>query len=78
MTLNGELTRTFEGPAGVDFVHCAVSPRGEWLHCAGEDQQLHSFDASTGKVAHTINVSDKDLVGAALHPYRNIVATWGL
>jgi WD40 repeat-containing protein SMU1 len=77
MALSGQLLRTFDAPQlSADFVHCAVSPRGEWLYCAGSDNQLHCFETGTGKLEHSLKVSDKDLIGASHHPYRNIVATW--
>lgn len=78
LSMSGQLIRSFEGPAGgPDFVHCAVSPRGEWLYCAGSDQQLHCFSTASGKLERALKASEKDLIGAAHHPFRNIVATWG-
>jgi WD40 repeat-containing protein SMU1 len=77
VSFSGQLVRSFEAPDGTaDFVHCAVSPRGEWLYCAGADQKLHCIATATGKLEHSLKVSEKDLIGAAHHPHRNIIATW--
>ncbi|KAG8465705.1 hypothetical protein KFE25_003012 [Diacronema lutheri] len=77
LTLSGKLVRSFEAAVGTaDFVHCAVSPRGEWLYCAGADQQLHCFCVESGKLERSLKACSKDMIGAAHHPFRNIVATW--
>lgn len=78
LSMSGQLVKSFEAPAGAaDFVHCAVSPRGEWLYCAGTDQQLHCFSTASGKVERSLKATEKDLIGVAHHPFRNLVATWG-
>jgi len=75
MSFSGQLIKSFESE-GADFVHCAVSPRGEWVYAAGADQKLHCFASFSGKLENSLKVADKDLIGAAHHPFRNIVATW--
>lgn len=77
MTFGGELVRTFESKASVDFVHCTVSPRGEWLYCAGEDAKLHAVSVASGRAEHSLKAGDKELIGVAHHPHRNVIATWG-
>ena len=78
MSLSGELLQTLSSGKreGGDFVACAVSSRGGWLHCIGEDAHLYSFDAHEGKLQNLLAAHDKGPIGVAIHPHRNIVATW--
>ncbi len=47
-----------------------------WVHCVGEDSQLYSFELADGKLQHQMKAHDKDVIGVAVHPHRNLVATW--
>lgn len=55
---------------------CTVSGQGGWVHCVAEDSNLYCFEAKDGKLAHQLKVHEKDVIGCAIHPHRNLVATW--
>jgi len=81
MSLSGELIQTLTAGAsahkeGGDFVMCAVSSQGGWLHCVAEDSRLYCFELASGSVGHSLKAHDKDVIGLAIHPHRNVVATW--
>ena len=78
MSLGGEVVNTLSGTEreASDFVMCAISSQGGWVHCVGEDSRLYSFDLASAKLAHALRAHDKDVIGLAIHPHRNLVATW--
>jgi len=78
MTLSGTLVQTLSSgkKEGGDFVMSRISPQGGWLHCVAEDSHLYCFEMAEGKLEHLLKVHDKDVIGVAVHPHRNLVATW--
>ena len=78
MSLAGSLVQTLSSGKykGGDFVACAVSGQGGWVHALGDDSQLYCFDVAEGKLQHDLRAHEKDVIGMAMHPHRNIVATW--
>ncbi|EPR59809.1 WD-40 repeat protein [Toxoplasma gondii TgCatPRC2] len=79
MTLDGHAIKTWSSgkKQGGDFVFACLSPRGEWLYCAGEDNTLYCFANATGKLEHVMKIHEKDTIGVAHHPHHNVMASWG-
>ena len=80
MTLAGEVVQILSSGRrdGGDFVGCAVSTKGHWIHGLAEDGQLYCFDVAEGKLQQLIKAHDKEamVIGVVVHPHRNLVGTW--
>ncbi|KAJ3319239.1 Serine/threonine-protein kinase smu1, partial [Gonapodya sp. JEL0774] len=62
---------------GGDFVTAVCSPRGELVHCIGEDRHLYSFDVATGHIKiGTDKLAETEIIGAAHHPFLNIMGVF--
>ncbi|CAN0341507.1 unnamed protein product [Pylaiella littoralis] len=77
-TLQGQVVRSFTSPKSVraDFTCACLSPKGRWVYCVGEDGEMFCFDSSTAEVERTLKVSEKEVIGLAHHPHRNLLATF--
>jgi WD40 repeat-containing protein SMU1 len=75
---NGQVLRTFTHgkPSGADFVQCLLSPAGKILYCLAEDQQLYAFAFDSTELLHVMRVHEREPIGLAHHPHKNLVATF--
>ena len=78
MDLTGSLVQTLSSGKreGGDFVTCAVSAAGHWVHCVAEDAHLYCFEVQEGKLQNLLKAHEKEVIGVSIHPHRNLVATW--
>ena len=59
-----------------DFLHCIVSPKGDWIYAVAEDNELYCFASESGQLEHVMKVSEREVFGIAHHAHNNILATF--
>lgn len=78
MNLNGQVVKSY--PSGKrekgEFVAMLPSPKGEWLYGVAEDHTLYSFSVESGRLEGTMKIGEKDVIGLAHHPSRNVLAAF--
>lgn len=77
ISTQGQLIKSFSSGkmTGGDFLCATVSPQGKWIYCIGEDGIMYMFNTLTGKLENFLQVSDREIIGIAHHPYLNLVCT---
>lgn len=78
MNLKGEVTRIYSNGKEKrgDFVSALVSTHGEYVYGLAEDGNVYCFNTNNAELLHTLKVSEKEVIGMALHPHKNILATY--
>ena len=77
-TLSGKLLRNFSvasEAAQCSFVSCELSPQGHWLYCVGDNHVLYCFVVATGDMMHSMRLHERDVLGLAHHPHRNLLVS---
>lgn len=78
MSMKGEVMRIYSNgkDKGADFVTALVSAHGEFVYGLAEDGNVYCFKSDNGELVHTLRVSEKEVIGMALHPHKNLLATY--
>lgn len=48
---------------------------GKYIYCIGEDGVLYIFNTASGELENVLPISDREVIGVAHHPHRNLLAT---
>jgi len=59
-----------------DFLSCTISPKGEWIYCCAEDNELYCFSMQTNQLEHVIKLADREIIGIDHHPHYNLMCSF--
>jgi len=77
MSTKGQLIKTFSADNKKDFLCCTLSPRGDYLYAATEDNTLYCFNMLNGSREHIMDkLHEKEVLGICHHPHLNLLATY--
>lgn len=77
LTLQGQLVKKLSAPEITkDLVAFCVSPRGELVFCAGEDRRVYCFKYDSGRLMHSFEAHERDIIGLSHHPHESMLATF--
>lgn len=77
-TAQGQVIKSMSSgkKVGGDFTCATISPKATYALCAGEDGVIYCFNLQRGDLENFLKVSEKELIGIAHHPHRNLVVTF--
>ncbi|GAB5037580.1 wd40 repeat-containing protein smu1-like [Nannochloropsis oceanica] len=78
-TAQGQVVKSMSSgkKVGGDITAAALSPKGTYAYCAGEDGVVYAFHLGRGDLESFVKVGEKEVIGVAHHPHRNVVVTFG-
>jgi len=78
MSMTGQIikTMTIDKHNSGDLVTVLMSRQGAWTYALSDDGTLHVFSTPTARPEHEIQAHDKEPIGLAHHPHRNLVASF--
>lgn len=74
-TLDGQIMASYS-LTSADVVAVASSPKAHFVYGVGDDHVLYCFGSDSSKVEHIVKLHEKEVVGVAHHPHRNIFASY--
>lgn len=68
--------QTFAITGNGDVTAFAASPKGSFVFAVAEDGVLYCFSTESLKVEHMVKLHEKEVLGLAVHPHRNIFVSY--
>jgi WD40 repeat-containing protein SMU1 len=78
VNVRAQILASFHLPSDTQaIIQCmAFSPKARYLYAGTDDGYLYCWEASTGRVEHIMRLHQKEVIGLAHHPKRNMLASW--